>query len=360
MVLSPQASPPIALWVVPVSEAGGVARHVTDVVRHGIPGWRVVTLCPPGPLAERLRADGAAVLSTPFGPEAGLRVSGAAVRHAMARLRPALVHSHLAYADLVCALASPPGTTLLSTEHGISGDPSLYHSGAVQQRGMAAAHSARMRRLAALIAVSRSTADVVRARWSPPTSLPIHVVHNGVDPLTDLAAVRPGLRIGSLSRLAPEKNLGLLLEAFARLHRTHSEATLALAGTGPEEGRLRERAAALGLSGGPVTFEGHVEAGEFLRRVDVVAQLSTWENHSYTLLDAVNHGLGVVATDVGGNPEIVGPGSLIPVASSPEQIAHLMVSQGLDLSVRPARSEHTSTVEDMTGQLADIYTGLRP
>ena len=62
-------NPPTALWVVPVSNLAGVARHVLDVARVGVPGWRLVFLTPPGDLPDALRDLGAAVLVEPFGPE---------------------------------------------------------------------------------------------------------------------------------------------------------------------------------------------------------------------------------------------------------------------------------------------------
>ena len=43
-----------ALWVVPVSDLAGVARHVLDVAGAGLPGWRLTVLAPPGPLPDRL------------------------------------------------------------------------------------------------------------------------------------------------------------------------------------------------------------------------------------------------------------------------------------------------------------------
>nr|WP_306254809.1 glycosyltransferase [Ornithinimicrobium cryptoxanthini] len=189
--------------------------------------------------------------------------------------------------------------------------------------------------------------------------MPIHVVPNGVDPVADPPPADPGLRIGSLSRLAPEKNLQLLLDAFDVLSQTRPEATLAIAGGGPEEAALRRHADALGL-GSTVSFEGHVDAEDFLRRIDVVAQLSAWENHSYTLLDAVNYGRGVVATSVGGNPEIVGQASLVGAGSSPGVIAARLESQGLDPAARPVRGPGWQTVGGMCDDLATIYAQVAP
>ena len=55
------------LWWTPVAERGGVSRHVLDVATHGIPGVRLIVLCPEGPLAADLRARGRAVVTGPDG-----------------------------------------------------------------------------------------------------------------------------------------------------------------------------------------------------------------------------------------------------------------------------------------------------
>ncbi|RUQ40634.1 glycosyltransferase family 1 protein, partial [Micrococcus sp. HSID17227] len=102
------APAPLTLWVVPVADLGGVARHVLDVARVGLPGLRLAVLCPEGPLAERLREQGAAVFTGDVGPDAGLAASVRTLRTAVRTLRPAAVHTHLAYADLAAFTALGP------------------------------------------------------------------------------------------------------------------------------------------------------------------------------------------------------------------------------------------------------------
>lgn len=63
------------LWVVPVPDFGGVARHVLDVARTGIPGYRLVVCAPEGKLTERLRELNIPVHAVPFGPSRGFRTS---------------------------------------------------------------------------------------------------------------------------------------------------------------------------------------------------------------------------------------------------------------------------------------------
>jgi glycogen(starch) synthase len=137
-----------ALWVVPVANLAGVARHVLDVAGAGIPGWRLVVLCPDGPLAERLTAGGTAVVTGEFGPDAGFRASFRTLQRTVRGLNPDVVHSHLSYADVVAAavLATDRRTRLVTTEHGIAADDLVYHGSAWKARVKAALHTVRLRR----------------------------------------------------------------------------------------------------------------------------------------------------------------------------------------------------------------------
>ncbi len=379
---------PFVLWWTPVAERGGVSRHVLDVATHGIPGVRLIVLCPEGPLAADLRARGRAVVTGPVGAADGARTAIRAVRRVLSRLRPDALHTHLAFADIagaaaVAGLRSGRGQRirLVSTEHGIAGDPGLYQRSARTAAANAAVHRARLHRTDAVIAVSESTREQILAHWG--SGAPITVVRNAVDvPASPPAAsgvrdregavqgaesvaadargtVREGgLRVLSLARLAPEKRIDRVLEAFALLHATRPEARFTIAGEGPEEAALRARVRGLGLQDA-VTMPGHLGAAAAMAAHDVVVQLSAWENLSYSLLDAVAHGLGVVATDVGGNREIVPARCLVDVdgeADDAHAVARAIAVQGLDLEARPRRAQTAGGVDGMCRQIADVYT----
>jgi len=306
-----------ALWVVPVAALGGVARHVLDVTRVGVPGWRVVVLCPEGPLAERLREQGAAVTTGPFGPDAGPVTSMRTLRRTAAALRPEIVHSHLAYADIINAWTRlPRGTRRFTTEHGIAGDDGVYHRSSLQSRVMAFIHRVRFPRFDGVIAVAEATKRAMIQKWH--VKQPITVILNGVDLPEGVTPRDPstvtGMRILSLSRLAPEKRIDKLIEAFALVKNERPDATLTVAGEGPLRAELEAQAARLHLD---VAFPGFMNADEAMGAADVIVQLSVWENCSYTLLDAVARGLRVVAADVGGNFEIVGRSGLLDQVDSP-------------------------------------------
>ena len=351
-------SPPTALWVVPVSDLAGVARHVLDVARAGIPGWRLVFLTPPGDLPVRLRMLGAQVVEGRFGPDHGLRASVATLRGVVRRERPAVVHSHLSYADIVAALAVGRGPRLVTTEHGIAREDVVYHQSGAKARVMAAAHTARLRRFDAAIAVSEATADAMVEKWHPRVR-PV-VIPNGVDVVSRLAPLAPeppapGLRVLSLARLAPEKRLPALVDGFSELVRSHPDARLTLAGTGPEEAALRAQVSRLGLDD-TVSMPGFVDPERAMAEHDVLAMLSVWENCSYALLDAAARGMGVVASDVGGNPEILPAQSLVR-ADDPGAVAAALTTQGLDPTARPGLSGWPG-VADMCARIATTYDAV--
>jgi len=344
-----------ALWVVPVGDLGGVARHVLDVARTGIPDWRLVVLTPPGALAEELQRRDVPTLTESFGPGAGVRASRNALHHAVTRLRPDVVHSHLAYADIVAATVDRGRSALVSTEHGIAANDRVYHGSRRVAARAALVHRVRLTRFDALIAVSEATARAMRAKWQP--RQPITVLRNGIDH-TNVSAGgasgrSPGLRMASLARLAPEKGLAQLLNAFAVVLADHPRARLTIAGDGPLRDDLVRRSNVLGIADA-VDFPGYVDAADLLRRTDVLAQLSVWENCSYSLLDAVTSGVGVVATPVGGNPEIL-PARCLAEADDPDAVAAAVVSQGMHIGERPCLPTDWPSVREMTAGIAAVY-----
>ena len=319
---------PVALHCVPVPEFGGVARHISDLAEAGLPGYQLVVLCPPGALATRLKELGAEVREADFGTGAGLVASLRTLNKVIDELRPAIVHTHLAYADVVGAVAvnlrkahrlarsATYVPKLFTSEHGISGDDAVYHGTPWRSKLMETVHRARLWGTDGAIAVSQSTADQMKRKWG---ARRVHLVYNGLDASATAAAVEaarvpaePGaLRVLSLSRLAPEKSLDVLVDAFARVRERIPGATLEIAGAGELAGELEAQVHRLNLESA-VTFPGFVDPALAMGRADVLVQLSVWENCSYTLLDAKAAGLAVVATAVGGNPEILAGAELVP------------------------------------------------
>ncbi len=119
----------------------------------------------------------------------------------------------------------------------------------------------------------------------------------------DLA--RFSLLIGAVGRLEYRKNYPLLLEAFARVRRQLSQTGLLFIGAGPEEEKLRQQARALGIAEHVVFAGYHKDVAAWLGLMHVFCSSSQTEGISMAILEAMAAGVPVVATRVGGNPEII-------------------------------------------------------
>jgi sugar transferase (PEP-CTERM/EpsH1 system associated) len=167
-------------------------------------------------------------------------------------------------------------------------------------------------------------AGIVRAVLESRAGIPsrrVEVVYNGVDvdryrPREEGSRDQLRITVGIVARLVPVKNHALLLRAFKEV-RDGGPAGVRLLVVG--DGPLREELEALARSlelGDSVRFLGfRRDIPEILRSLDVFVLCSNSEGHSLTLLEAMASGLPVVATDVGGNGEVVREGvngSLVP------------------------------------------------
>lgn len=165
--------------------------------------------------------------------------------------------------------------------------------------------------------------------------IPSSVISNGVDlstyrpgPASDQVRDRYGLRadcpvILTVGRLSQEKAVDVLLEAAARLTQ---DAQIAIAGTGPDEGRLRAQAERLGLGADRVRFLGFVPGPELpavYRLADVFAIPSAAELQSLTTMEAMATGLPVVAANAYALGELVADGrnGFLVTPGRPDELA---------------------------------------
>jgi glycosyltransferase involved in cell wall biosynthesis len=337
--------------VCPVSELAGVARHILDVARVGLPGWRLAVAAPEGPLLQRLRQAGVEVLPLP-GESGTVIANVAALRRVLRRLRPTIAHSHLARADILLAAAALRlPVTLVTTEHHISPDRLMFHPSWPSAITMELVHRSRLTRFAGAIAVSESTKRDMVARWHP--TLPIEVILNGVDRPHEPLDRAPGMRMLSLSRLSPEKNVAMTLRVFRLIRDERPDARLTIAGTGAEESALRALAVDLRVAD-DVDFVGFVDAARAIETHDVLLQPSLSDNCSYALLDAVAHRMGVAASPIGGNPEILAPQCIADVKDD-IGMARVAVEQGRDLTMRPHLPDRVPTVRQMADRIVEVY-----
>jgi glycosyltransferase involved in cell wall biosynthesis len=154
-------------------------------------------------------------------------------------------------------------------------------------------------------------------------------------------------RIGFVGRLVPEKGVDWLIEAIAMSPSLKTTCELAVAGTGPEEARLRALAAETGVRAEFVGELGASEVAEFLGRLEVLAVPSrsrpyVKEQFGRVAVEGMLSGLPVIVSSAGSLPEVVGQcgivvaeGDRLGLATTLEGVC-LKASRSIDLG-RAAR-----------------------
>ncbi|HEU4401134.1 MAG TPA: glycosyltransferase [Candidatus Polarisedimenticolia bacterium] len=186
----------------------------------------------------------------------------------------------------------------------------------------------------------------------------------------ELGAGPGDLLIGAVGRLdEPKKGLSVLLAAARILVREVPEIRLALVGDGPARALLERRAAQEGVSH-RATFTGERrDIAAVMRALDLLVLPSIWEGFGLSLLEAMAAGLPVVASRVGGVPEVVVDGEtgvLVP-PGDPQALASACAALLRD---RPRlerlgragreRVERLFRIERLVRETADLYRGLLP
>lgn len=213
----------------------------------------------------------------------------------------------------------------------------------------------------------------------PPRKLWLHPNFIALEPFAAIARERDlegvsfanedaEVRLLMVSRLKPHKGVHLAIEALARL--PDEQYTLQIVGDGPPEYEkyLRERARALGVSH-RVVFRGAVppdQVASVYRSSDLFLLPSYEEAFGIVLLEAMAAGVPVVASRVGGIPDVVEDGvsgKLVP-PGDPEALARAIWESSADPGQRKLRTatarEHAArfSLEQGIGALTDRYEQL--
>jgi glycosyltransferase involved in cell wall biosynthesis len=158
--------------------------------------------------------------------------------------------------------------------------------------------------------------------------------------------------LGCVGRLVGLKNHRLMIALMPQVLAQHPDARLLLLGGGELAADLRAQAAGLGLSDRVMLAGERPDVAGLLPALDLFVMPSLTEGVSIALLEACAAGLPVVATNVGGNPEIVVSGArglLVPPDDGPATLAAVLDLLGnpgkrkqLGLAARAWVREHAS------------------
>jgi glycosyltransferase involved in cell wall biosynthesis len=359
---------PKVLQVVLSLNPGGTERLVVELVKRLRPELSMAVCCldEEGAWGEDLRHEDVSVVALRrregFRPQLGRAIARAAAQHGAG-----VVHCHH-YSPFVYASIArlwSPHLQIVFTEHGRLSDAGPSPKRRTANRVLA--HAPRT-----VVTVSSELKDHLVAEGFPTDK--VSVIYNGIDvgPLPDAASrtrVRAQLGVdentvvvGTVARLDPVKDLQTLVRAMGT-SAVQRPMLLLVIGDGPERPHIEAAARDAGV-GSAVRFLGHRDdARDLLAGCDLYANSSISEGISLTILEAMAAGLPVVATRVGGTPEIVDTscGRLVPSRDS-ATLAAALAGLAVDPSLRSAlgraareRVERRFTLDRMIAEYRDAY-----
>lgn len=369
---------PDIVHVVETLERGGLERMVVDLAgAQRAAGHRpqVICLYRPGLLAAELPA-----LDIPLhdcGKRSGFDVRAIRrLRHWLRAAPGAVLHTHNANAHYHAVLAATglPLSRIVNTRHGM---------GASQTRGrLEWLYRRAMRRTDAVAAVCEAARTLFAAHGVKPRGALV-AVSNGIR-IERFEASTPARRaalraelglpegtriVGTVGRLNPVKDQSMLLRAFARVHGGMADTALVLVGDGPLRETLATEAAALGIADAVRFLGDRGDVDALLPGFDIFVLSSRSEGYSMALLEACAAGLPIVATDVGGNREIVrdGVNGRVVTGGSDvvlvEAIASLLRDPDAAAAMGRAGREwalHEASVDAMMRRYDALYEGRWP
>jgi len=214
-----------------------------------------------------------------------------------------IVHGHGAKGGAYARLASRAGALRVYTPHGGS-----LHYGWGTPAGLLylAAERLLMARSDLVLFESAYARDTFAAKIGQPPLA--RVVHNGVTP-DELLAVEPRADASDLvfvGELRALKGIDVLIDALALVVREWRPVTATVVGDGPDRAALAAKVSALDL-GGAVRFAGALPAREGFATGRILVVPSRAESLPYVVLEAAAAAVPMIATRVGGIPEIFGP-----------------------------------------------------
>jgi glycosyltransferase involved in cell wall biosynthesis len=325
------------------------------------------------PAAERLRRRGVEpILAEINGPRPLLnRTDHRTVREHLAAVRPDVLHTHLGYADMLGGMAARSlDIPMVSTLHVMQWyrsvrNPSLY----AKERLMSLV---RRRCAARVIAVSEAARRAfLETGWDSPER--VITVHNGIvaEPQPGSGrALRERLGIGPddlvatmLTVLRRGKGHDTAVAAVSSLRERFPGLRLVIAGDGPDRLEIERAASVLGDT---AVLTGHVdEVMPLLDATDVLLHPTLVDAFPTALLEAMAAGVPIVASAVGGIPEIVEDGLtgvLVPAPPDAEHVAAALAPLLEDAAERRrlgeagrARYERDFTAEAWALRMRQVY-----
>ncbi|MBI4502655.1 MAG: glycosyltransferase [Gemmatimonadetes bacterium] len=338
----------VLLHVLAPGDIGGLERVVQALAigmqERGMEVHVAAILDRPGDhfMFGALRDAGVAVHPIPLPPRA-YRTERASIGALCRRIRPDIVHTHGYRADVVDAPAARRiGIPTVTTLHGFTG-------GSWKNRAYLLLQRMSLRRFDLVVAVARAQLRELAHAGIPAAR--VRVVPNAWwpddDPFDRETARRrlgipPGsFHLGWVGRLSWEKAPEVFLDAAARLRPLPLR--ISVIGDGPERATLEERARQLRLQSRVVWWGTLARASRFFPAFDAFVLSSRTEGTPIVLFEAMRAAVPIVATAVGGVPDMVSPQeALLVPPDDPAALAGAIESVHHDPTTAAARASRAA------------------
>ena len=336
---------------------GGIFRHILDVAGgQAARGHQVGIVCDSATGGARAEAALAAIA-----PQMGLGVSRTAIQRELgptdlagfirvsrrlAALKADVLHGHGAKGGAFVRLMPAPAAIRVYTPHG----GSLHYGRTLRGMVYGAIERFLSRRTELFLFESAFARDAYAAMVGAPRGI-VRVVPNGIS-AAEMAPVEPNAGaadIVSVGEFRHIKGTDVLIDAVAELHRAGRRVSLAVVGDGEEGPALRGQVARLGLADS-VRFLGHTPARQAFAQGRLLVVPSRADSLPYVVIEACGAGIPIIASGVGGIPEILGPdGDLVP-PENPVRLAQA-IAAALD---DPARAK--AGAERLRGRIRTLFS----
>jgi sugar transferase (PEP-CTERM/EpsH1 system associated) len=373
--VNPGTPPPLVLHVIHRLATGGLENGLVNLINHLPPQrYRHAVACVEEvtDFSRRIQRPDTALFSLHRSRQ-GVWAMRRELYRLCRRLRPAIVHSrNQSGLDALLPAALAGVRHRVHGEHGWDMDD--LHGHRFKPALLRRLHAPLVERY---VTVSQDLAHYLQQRVHVRPQR-ISTVCNGVDTerfhprrhgAPDLlppgwAAQRP-LVVGTVGRLTGVKDQASLLQAFAQLKPTAQQPLrLVLVGDGPLRQDLQSQAANLGIADATWFAGDRTDVPELMQQMDLFVLPSLNEGISNTLLEAMATGLPLLASRVGGNPELIHDGEhgrLLP-AADPQALAQALQALVDQPALRQAwgaasrrRAEQHFSLEAMVAGYQQVY-----
>ena len=346
--------PPLLAHIIFTLGTGGLENGLVNIINRCPPSryrHAIICLSHAENFSQRLTTPGVEVIELHKKPGHDIGMYWRLWRH-LRRLRPDIIHTrNLAALETQALGLLMPGCKRVHGEHGrdihdLDGSNRKYNN---------------LRRVLnplihRFVAVSQDLSnwliETVRIAEGK-----VKQIYNGVDttrfrPQTEIAGKetphvpenfqpnRDRVIVGTVGRLATVKNQRILIDALHQLLNDRGELRttlrLLIVGDGPERSALEDQIKRLSLEDQVWLTGDREDIPQLLRIMDIFVLPSLGEGISNTILEAMASGLPVIASDVGGNPELVQEGRtgmLFPTGNT-DALAHALLALAADKTLR--------------------------